>query len=153
MVGMLRRRVWPIVGLAVAFAVLVNGPALLPAPFGPYPLLHWGDVLDLFSPLVLLPLCWMIFRGEPDGTTGAWSTLAFVVLAGLWAEAQGMHLAANSIGHFLADVPEAAASRLGYMYDEVLSHYMWHLAIIGFSVLLLTRERLAYWHKECAHPI
>jgi len=46
----------PFVLLAVGFAAFVNGPALLPAPFDPYPLMRRGDVLDLFTAAVLLPL-------------------------------------------------------------------------------------------------
>ena len=143
---------WPMVWLAVAFAVFVNGPAWLPQQFAPYPLVRWGDVLDLFTPLILLPLYWQLFRlpsADGDGVRGG---LAFVLLAALWAEAQGMHLTANSIGHLLAEDAGEPSSQLTYTYDEVLSHYMWHLAIVGFSVLLLVRERMACKRTQAAHP-
>lgn len=149
---MTRPSPWPIVWLAVAFAVFINGPALLPGSFGPYPLLRWGDVLDLFCPIVLLPLYWTLFRNQPAGTHRTWSTIAFVGIVGLWAEAQGMHLAANSIGHLLVDEPDAPVSRLTYIYDEVLSHYLWHFAIIALSVLLLVQEHLLDSHKDCSSP-
>jgi Ceroid-lipofuscinosis neuronal protein 6 len=149
---MSRTSPWPLVCLAVAFAVLVNGPALFPAPFGPYPLLRWGDVLDLFSPLVLLPLYWTVLCMYSAGTTCTRSTIAFIGMAGLWAEAQGMHLAANSIGHYLGSGPDAPSTELAYMYDEVLSHYLWHFAIIALSLLLLVRERTAYGQKKCSNP-
>jgi hypothetical protein len=143
---------WPIVCLALAFAVFVNGPALLPQRFTPYPLMRWGDVLDLFTPVLLLPLYWLVLRQTRDSSPGFWSALAFVLLAALWAEAQGIHLAANSIGHLLVDTAGEPSGQLAHAFDEVLSHYLWHVAIVGLSVLFLVRERLACKRTDAAHP-
>jgi hypothetical protein len=63
-----------------------------------------------------------------------------MVLAALWVEGQGMHLAANSIGHLLEEMTGSNASILTSFYDEVLSHYLWHLGVVGLSALLLTRQ-------------
>jgi hypothetical protein len=120
---------------AVAFAAFIILPGLLGQPFPPYPLAHWADVLDLFTPLVLIPLYWLLFR---QLTNGQGDNLAFLLLAALWVEGQGMHLAANSISNLLGSGP-SGVHQLVHFYDEVLSHYLWHLAIIGLSLLLLIR--------------
>lgn len=41
---------------AVAFTVFFIGPPLLGTTFSLYPLMRVGDVLDILTPLVLLPL-------------------------------------------------------------------------------------------------
>jgi hypothetical protein len=61
-------------------------------------------------------------------------------LAGLWAEGQGMHLSANSIGHLLDEVVHGEIYILTGFYDEKLSHYMWHLGIFGLTALLIYRS-------------
>ena len=123
---------------ALAFAGFIILPGLLGMPFQPYPLIHWADLLDLFTPLVLIPLYWLLFR-DPTGENKATKPiLAFLLLAALWIEGQGMHLSANSISNLLGS-GSSAVHQLVHFYDEVLSHYLWHLAIIGFSVLLLLR--------------
>jgi len=122
----------------VLFAVFVVGPALLRAPFPPYDLMHTGDVLDLFTPVVLLPLYWLMFRVRPGAGRSTAETLAFVVLAALWAEGQGMHLAANAIGHLSGHT--SASGRLTHTYDEVVGHYLWHIGLVGLSALLVWRQ-------------
>ena len=121
---------------ALAFAGFIILPGLLGIPFPPYPLLHWADLLDLFTPLVLIPLYWLLFRGLTGENRATKPVLAFLLLAALWVEGQGMHLSANSISNLLGN-GSSAVHELVHFYDEVLSHYLWHLAIIGFSVLLL----------------
>jgi hypothetical protein len=123
----------------VAFAALILGPALLPAPFAAYPLLRTGDVFDLLTPLVLIPLYWLLFRGGGVGAPGRAETTAFLVLAALWVEGQAMHLVANAIGHLSADFAGTPAATLVHVLDERLSHFLWHAAIVGLAWLLLRR--------------
>jgi hypothetical protein len=124
---------------AILFAVFIMTPAFLSGQFGGYPLLKNGDILDLFTPLVLIPLYWLLFDFDP-GHRPTWvETIGFLALAGLWVEGQGIHLAGNAIGHLLQDSNEADLATLVYFLDEVLSHYMWHAAIIGLSALLVLR--------------
>ena len=124
-----------LLAFALAFAVLFMGPAFLGSPFGPYPLMKWGDALDLLTPLILIPLYWFILAARQDRPLRAPVTLAFMVLAGLWVEGQGMHLAANSIGHHLEGLAGSRVFQLAGFYDEVLSHYMWHAGVLGMSAL------------------
>jgi len=111
-------------------------------------LMSQGDALDILTPLVLLPLYWLLFwyaSGEKVRLVGS---LVFVLLAGLWAEGQGMHLSANSIGHLLNKI-DGNAYILTVFYDEVLSHYLWHLGIFGLAALLIFVE----WRQQTEEKI
>jgi hypothetical protein len=66
--------------------------------------------------------------------------MVFMVLAALWVQGQGMHLAANSIGHLLKETTGTAAYVLTYFYDETLGHILWHSGVMGLSALLLIRQ-------------
>ena len=127
---------WLILLFALAFALLLLGPPLLGQPFPGYPLMDWADVLDIATPLVLMPLYWVLFTDAGRVYRTLALTLAFVVLAALWTEGQGMHLSANSIGNLFGG-GTTQVHTLIHFYDEVLSHYLWHLGIISLSILLL----------------
>lgn len=123
---------------AIAFAFLIIAPALLGQPFALYPLMTTGDALDLLTPLILIPLYWLLFRlGEPPSPR---QTIAFLLFAALWVEGQGMHLGANSIKHLMGDFQQTDAYTLTHFYDEVLSHYLWHIGIVGLALLLIWRQ-------------
>jgi hypothetical protein len=129
-----------ILAFAFAFAFFILVPAFLGQPFPAYDLMHWADVLDLFTPLVLIPLYWLLFTDAGRIPPSRALALAFAFLGALWAEGQGMHLAANSIGNLLG-AGSTGVHNLVHFYDEVLSHYLWHIAIVGLSVLLLAAPR------------
>lgn len=126
------------VGFATAFLVLFIAPPFTPYVFQPYPLMHWADVIDLITALVLIPLYWLLFSAS--GVPSLRWTLAFLVLAAAWADGHGMHLAANSIGHLA--VPGSARD-LTEFYDEKLGHYIWHAAAMALSLLVLLQNRSA----------
>jgi hypothetical protein len=71
-----------------------------------------------------------------------------MLLAALWVEGQGMHLAANSINNLIEgladrgviDVQQTDIYQLTYFYDEYLSHYLWHLGVVGLAALLVYRD-------------
>lgn len=123
---------------AVAFIVLFLAPPFLPYTFTPYPLIHWADVVDLLTPLVLIPLYWLLFTSSPAPVTVPW-TLAFLVLAAVWVEGHGIHLAANAIGHLNQTQPGAARD-LTEFWDEQFSHYLWHGAALALSGLVMVRQ-------------
>jgi hypothetical protein len=106
--------------------------------------MNWGDVLDLFTPLVLMPFYLLLFRQARGVTLKTGESLVFSALAAVWVLGQGMHLAANSIGHLLADLKDTDIYALTYFYDEVLSHYLWHAGVIALSLVIL----LADWRRE-----
>jgi hypothetical protein len=125
---------------AILFAVLLMGPAFFGSPFGPYPLMEQGDVLDLLTPLILIPIYWLLLELAPENPPSRGENLLFLVLAVLWVDGHGMHLAANSVGHLLKDLAGSDVYTLTDFYDEVLSHYLWHFSVVALAVLLLYRQ-------------
>ncbi len=130
-------------GFAIVYTVLLVAPAFLSMQFGLYPLMKYGDVIDILTPLVLIPIYWLLFQMDEGKPPGAAEITIFLVLAGFWVEGQGMHLSANSIGHLLTGMEETDIYRLTHFYDEILSHYLWHIGVVGLSILLLWRQ----WHN------
>ena len=123
---------------AVVFVILMINPAFLDQQFGLYPLMKVGDVTDILTPLILIPLYWLLFRrGKPASTL---ENILFLVFAALWVEGQGMHLSANSIGHLLDDAKGTDAQLLTHFYDEVLGHYLWQFGLVALSGLLIWRQ-------------
>ena len=106
---------------SVTFTFFLIMPTFLKAKFEAFPLMEWADVFDLLTPLVLLPLHWLLFTECCQKTPSRRENLIFVCLSGLWAMGQGMHLAANSIGHLLTKGNDVYT--LTYFYDEVLNMY------------------------------
>jgi hypothetical protein len=125
---------------AIAFAVLIMGPPFLGYTFPPYPLMRVADVFDLLTPLVLLPLFWLLFRFAAQDTATTRLNLIFMVFAAFFALGQGIHLAANSIGHLTAAIPGSDILGLTSFYDETLSHYLWHFGVIGLSAVIAFRQ-------------
>jgi hypothetical protein len=125
---------------ALLFSFLILAPAFLGGQFGPFPLIKAGDVVDLFSALILLPLYWLLFQLKPEQLPKQLEMILFMAFAGAWASGQGMHLSANSIGHLLQDMQGSDVYVLTYFYDEELSHLIWHLGIIGLSALMIYRQ-------------
>jgi hypothetical protein len=128
---------------SILFALFILLPGVLGQEFAPYPLMKNSDVFDLLTPLVLIPLYWLLFELWPSNTTNRKETIVFLLLAVLWVDGHGMHLSANSIGHLLESMKGSDVYKLTYFYDESLSHYLWHLGVLGLSVLLLYRQ---WWH-------
>ena len=132
------RTAWAALAFSGALAVFLLGPAFLPATFGPYPELRWGDVLDFVTPVAVLPAAWWLLRSAGRGSPGNGATLLFIALAGLWASGQGMHLAANAIGH-LVEPGAGDGGALTHEFDEVISHYLWHAALLGLTAMVAWR--------------
>ncbi|HEX6304187.1 MAG TPA: hypothetical protein VFZ76_08365 [Anaerolineales bacterium] len=134
--------------LSLVFFLLL---VFLRIPFSPYPLMSYQDAIDNLTPLILIPIYWLLFRYATDGTSSLTEEVAFVVLAGFWVEGQGMHLAANSISNLMEnlsqyqviDVTGTDIFRLTYFYDEVLGHYLRDIGVLGLATLLIYKE----WHR------
>jgi hypothetical protein len=125
---------------SVLFVVFFMGPPVLGSQFGLYPLIKVADVFDLLTPLVLVPLYWLLYQVGQEKRPSLGEGLAFMVLAALWVLGHGMHLAANSIGHLLEEMTGSDAYVLTYFYDETLGHVLWHSGVMGLSALLLLRQ-------------
>jgi hypothetical protein len=120
---------------AILFAAFILAPPFLGQPFSLYPSMHVADILDLLTPWILLPIYWLLFTDSGRVGRALAAVLTFIILAALWAQGQGMHLSANSISNLFGP-GGTEVHRLIHFYDEVLSHYLWHIGIIGLSVLL-----------------
>jgi hypothetical protein len=135
--------------LTLVFSVLSNvfflALILLRIPFPVYRLMSWQDTIDIVTPVVLIPLYWALYKQVTCNRSSLASEVAFMVMAGFWGAGQGMHLSANSIDNLLGnlaksqiqDVTATDVFSLTYFYDEHLSHYLWHIGVIGFAVLLI----------------
>jgi hypothetical protein len=138
--------------LTLVFAVLSTVFFLLliffRSPFPPYRLLNWQDIFDLLTPLVLIPLYWLMFKYASSTASTTREEITFIVLSSLWAMGHGMHLAANALDNLIEslvklqvmDVKGTDIYALSYFMDEHLSHYLWHTAVIGLALLLIYRE-------------
>ena len=125
---------------AIAFALFLVGPPFMGKPFSPYPLMKVADVFDILTPLVMLPLYWLLLRMGQSKPINIAGMVIFFVLAAFWAQGQGMHLSANSIDHLLKGMENTDIYRLTHFYDEVLSHYLRDIGIVGLSAFLIFRS-------------
>ncbi len=131
--------------LVLVFLVLL---VFLRYPFPPYPLMSYQDAFDILTPLVLIPVYWLLFRDATRGGSSRAEEMAFLLLAALWVQGQGMHLSANSIDNLIeglarnqvVDIKPTDVYRLTYFFDEYLSHYLWHIGMLGLAALLIYRE-------------
>jgi hypothetical protein len=114
------------------------------------------DALDLLTPLVMIPIYWLMFRGTSREGSGLFEEIIFMLLAVFWISGQGMHLAANSINNLIEslertqvlDIKPTDIYQLTYFMDEHLSHYIWHIGIIGLAALLIYRD----WRRPADTP-
>ncbi len=131
--------------LTLVFIILL---VFLRIPFAPYPLVSYQDAFDILTPLVLIPSYWLLFRHSGAGRASPAEEIAFMVLSAVWVEGQGMHLSANSIDNLIEglarnhvlDIKPTDVYTLTHFFDEHLSHYLWHIGMIGLAALLIIHE-------------
>ena len=131
--------------LSLVFFLLL---VFLRTPFGGYPLMSWQDALDVLTPLVLLPIYWLMYRGVNGSREHQTTDIVFMLMAAFWVMGQGMHLSANSINNLIGylardgviDVHSTDLYTLTYFYDEYLSHYLWHIGVVGLASLLISES-------------
>jgi hypothetical protein len=129
-----------ILAFTIVYVIFIVGPAFLTHPFGPFPLQSTGDALDVVTPLVLIPFYWVLYRLDGRKPLTSREMILFLIFAAAWAEGQGMHLSSNSIGHLVETGIQSQGATLTHFYDEILSHYLWHIGVIGLTALLLARQ-------------
>jgi hypothetical protein len=127
---------------AILFFVFFIALVFLRLPFSPYPLMSVQDVVDLLAPIVLILIYFLLYRIDLKTPLSFSGLILFIVFTTFWVAGHGMHLAANSINNLLAQKGMATGDiyKLTYFYDEYLSHYLWHIGIIGLSALLIYRQ-------------
>ena len=129
-------------------------------PFPLKPLMSWQDAVDLVTPLVLIPIYWLMFKYSGSSRSTLAGEIAFLTLAVFWVLGHGMHLSANSISNLMGKLKEGGGIdatgtdiyALTYFYDEVLSHYLRDIGVMGLAAVLIYREwrqpigeRTAWW--------
>jgi hypothetical protein len=118
--------------------------------FPPYPLVSYQDAIDVLTPIVLIPVYWLMFKYAVGSRSGLGEEIAFLLLAAVWVEGHGMHLSANSIDNLIDALARNPATnikgtdvyRLVFFFDERLGHYVWHVGMLGLPALLIYLE----WH-------
>jgi len=131
--------------LSLVFLVLL---VFFRRPFPLYPLMSVQDSLDLLTPVALIPTYWLLFRSAARTEANRGAELAFMAFAALWVLGHGMHLSANSVNNLAealarkqaADLTGTSVYELAYFYDEHLSHYLWHIGLLGLAGLLIYQE-------------
>ncbi len=131
------RPVWPLLtAFSAAYAFFLTAPAVFHQEFPLRTDMEWGDVLDIPTPLVVFGFVWLLVR-RTVGAVDPLVAFPLLVIALLWTQGQGMHLASNSIGHQVAEGESGTLPDLINFYDERLSHYIWYLGVVGLQAYLL----------------
>ena len=106
----------------------------------------WGDALDFLTPFVVLPFAYLAFRITNKETeilsnekTNVLKISRILIIVGfiLWIDGHGLHLGANSIARLFLDSPGSKIYKAIYMFDEVISHYMWESGVFLISLALI----------------
>jgi len=126
--------------LSLTFFLLL---IFLRIPFPLYPLMSVQDALDNLTPLVLIPIYWLMYKNLGQGKTSLTSEIFFMIMAAFWVLGQGMHLSANSINNLIGnlaknqvfDATTTDIYHLTYFYDEYLGHYLWHIGVVGLAAI------------------
>lgn len=130
-----------LLGFAAALAVLLLVPPFLTSQVGWVRGFTGQEATDLLTPLVAMPLLALAVEWTGRPRTGV--RIAFMVFAAAWVLGQGLHLAANGIGDAFAEGPArdafylTTAGELDRFLDEVLSHWVWHVAWLALLGVLL----------------
>lgn len=135
-----------LLGFGAALLGFLLFPPFLGDQFGSVPGFTGQEAADLLTPLIAMPL--LVLAIELTGGATTRSRVLLAAFIALWVAGQGIHLAANAIGDMFEEGTErdmfyrTAAGNLDHFLDEVLSHWMWHVAWVGLlGVLLLVGVR------------
>ncbi len=131
-----------IYGFVYAFFQVM--PALLKGGFaGP---VSQGDALDFLTPLAVIPVAVVLFlKLKKEAARNGQGSSGFANLAGAififgiigYVEGHGIHLSANSIGRLLHGQEGTALYRAVYLFDEVISHFIWDAGVLVIAIGLI----------------
>lgn len=130
-----------LLAFAGALALFLLGPPLLRGDVGIAPHFTWQEAADLLTPIVVMPLAALVL--ELAGPPSSRVRLAFVAIAAAWVLGQGIHLGTNAIGDVFPNHAAAAPfyatapGALDFWLDEVLSHWIWHVAWAGLLIVFV----------------
>jgi len=103
----------------------------------------WGDALDFLTPLAVIPVALALFlkiQAQPSVATRSLgvkviATTFFILGLILYIEGHGIHLPSNSISRLMD--PGTPVYKAAYLFDEVISHYIWDSGVITISIGLI----------------
>src|SRR5580765_1818084 len=98
--GRSKRLSWALLAYAFALAFFLLVPPNLHPTVGPPTWFTLQEAVDLLTPVVVIPLGWFVL--DCCGVVPGRALIAFLVIAAVWVEGQGIHLAANAIGDAFA---------------------------------------------------
>ena len=106
------------------------------------------QIRDLLTPLVLIPIYWLLFRYSASGESSLAEEIAFMVFAVIWVVGHGLHLSANYVNNLAEalarnqtiDITGTAIYQPTYFYDEHLSLLLGHTGPQALAGLLIYRE-------------
>jgi hypothetical protein len=111
--------------------------------------LTWGDTLDFLTPFAVIPLAYILYSRankilhslQPQQPSPrALRILPKVLLATgflLFVDGHGLHLSANSIARLLHNMKESELYKAAYLFDEIISHFMWDGGVFLISIALI----------------
>ena len=116
--------------------------------------LTWGDTLDFLTPFVVIPLAYLLFyharrmlRSSNDLRRGEslWTKIILGFGFLLYVDGHGLHLSSNSIARLLQGMRESDLFEATYLFDEIISHFMWDAGVFLISIgLMIIALRLPY---------
>lgn len=106
-----------------------------------------GDLLDFFTPFVIVFVVYKIFStiksNLTDSSKNQAAKLILIFASTLFVNGHGMHLSANAIARHLVGMETTAIFRLDYLFDEILGHIFWDSGVVGLSVgIILLSSKL-----------
>jgi hypothetical protein len=129
-------------GLFYAFFQIM--PALIHGEFaGP---VSRSEAFDFLTPLAVIPLALAVFfnlrkaagtEGRGKSRSSKWSVAVFVLGLICYVEGHGLHLSANAVDRFLGGQEDTALHQFVYIYDEVISHFIWDSGVLIIAVALM----------------
>jgi hypothetical protein len=136
----------------VVYAFFQIMPAFIHGRFaGP---VGWSEAFDFLTPLAVVPVALAVFfklrrSAELEGRRSlpyARSSIAVFVLGLIcYVEGHGLHLSANAIDRLLGDQESAALHQSVYVYDEVISHFVWDGGVLLIAAgLILAGTRVNF---------
>ncbi len=130
---------WRLLAYAVALTAFLLIPPYLKPDVGLVPGFTQQEATDLLTPIVVIPLAWLVLQGA--GATSVRWTVAFLAVSALWVEGQAIHLGTNAIGDAFGPLANlfyaTPGGDLDHWLDEILSHWLWHLAWVVLTVMFL----------------
>lgn len=131
----------PLFAFAVAAMAFLLLPSQLQGDVGTVHGFTWQEAFDLLTPIAVIPPLWLAF--ERAAVMKQRVRLVVLAIAAIWIAAQGLHLGTNAIGDlFDPGAPRQAfyatpPGALDLWFDEVLSHWLWHIAWTGLLLALV----------------